>query len=72
MLRRHRDGLINYTKHRITQASPSYGLQGGGLSSQHWGQDKVSNYDSGAGKTDVIRFADDIAVADIKATRVGN
>ncbi|MBU1237114.1 MAG: hypothetical protein KJ634_03090, partial [Gammaproteobacteria bacterium] len=36
------------------------------------GQDKIYNHDTSAGKTDVIRFADDIATSDIKVSRSGD
>ncbi|OUM04565.1 calcium-binding protein, partial [Pseudomonas syringae] len=37
-----------------------------------WGQDSINNYDSSAGKTDVIEFAVDILPTDIMVTRSYN
>ncbi|MBL3869234.1 calcium-binding protein, partial [Pseudomonas syringae pv. theae] len=40
--------------------------------SRGWGQDSINNYDSSAGKTDVIEFAADILPTDIMVTRSYN
>ena len=40
--------------------------------SRGWGQDSISNYDSGTGKTDAIIFDADIGPADIVVTRASN